>query len=103
MGWERPGAIHHLTSVVILRDREDSPAAARRLTLTADWVREQGAPVHEIVSEGESREARMASLVQFGDYVSLYLALLAGADPTPIPSIDAFKRRLAESGSPDDR
>jgi hypothetical protein len=33
--------------------------------------------------------------VQFGDYLSLYLALLAGADPTPIPSIDEFKRRLA--------
>jgi hypothetical protein len=39
----------------------------------------------------------MASLVQWGDYLSFYLALLAGVDPTPIASIDAFKRRLAES------
>ena len=41
---------------------------------------------------------RLASLVRFGDYLSLYLALLAGADPTPIASIDAFKRRLATQG-----
>jgi len=40
--------------------------------------------------------ARMADLVHWGDYVSVYLALLEGVDPTPIASIDAFKRRLAE-------
>ena len=40
--------------------------------------------------------ARLASLVQWGDYLSLYLALDSGVDPTPIASIDEFKRRLAE-------
>jgi len=52
--------------------------------------------VHTIESTGESRIARMASLVQFGDHLSLHLALLGGVDPTDITSIDEFKRRLAE-------
>jgi glucose/mannose-6-phosphate isomerase len=97
VGWERPGTLHRPSAVLILRDREDAPEVARRLTLTAEYARRQGAEVHEISSGEGGRLARMASLVQWGDYLSLYLALLSGVDPTPIASIDEFKRRLAES------
>ena len=97
VGWERAGAAHRQISVLVLRDVEDGPEVARRLALTAEYARRQGAEVHEISSGGGGRLARMASLVQWGDYLSLYLALLNGVDPTPIASIDEFKRRLAES------
>jgi glucose/mannose-6-phosphate isomerase len=97
VGWERPGAAHRQISVLVLRDMEDAPEVARRLMLTAEYARRQGAEVHEISSGDGGRLARMASLVQWGDYLSFYLALLNGVDPTPIPSIDEFKRRLAES------
>jgi glucose/mannose-6-phosphate isomerase len=99
VGWERAGAFHRGASVVLLRDREDAEEHATRLTLTAEYARRQGAEVHEWTSRGESRLARLASLIQFGDYVSLYLALLGGADPTAIPSIDEFKHRLANPGA----
>jgi glucose/mannose-6-phosphate isomerase len=96
VGWERPTASHRQTSVLVLRDdAEDLPEVARRLTLTAEYARRQGAEVHEIPSGGGGRLARMATLTQWGDYVSFYLALLNGVDPTPIASIDEFKRRLA--------
>jgi glucose/mannose-6-phosphate isomerase len=39
----------------------------------------------------------MLSLVQFGDYVTYYLACLYGVDPTPIPAINRLKERLAEA------
>jgi len=97
VGWERPEATHRRSSVLVLRDREDAPEIARRLTLTADYARAQGAEIHEVSSDDGGRLARMASLVQWGDYLSFYLALLSGVDPTPIASIDEFKRRLAES------
>jgi glucose/mannose-6-phosphate isomerase len=97
VGWERPGAVHRQIAVLVLRDSEDAPEVARRLALTAEYARRQGAEVHEISSGEGGRLARMASLVQYGDYLSLYLALLNGVDPTPIASIDEFKRRLAES------
>ena len=42
------------------------------------------------------RLARIAGHVMFGDYLSLYLALARGVDPTPVASIDDFKRRMAE-------
>jgi len=96
VGWERaPGTS---VAVLLLRDAEDSAATRTRLTLTGEFAARQGAAVHDVESTGEGRLARMASLVQFGDYLSLYLALATGVDPTPIASIDEFKRRLAESG-----
>src|SRR5262245_872515 len=95
VGWERAAAGR--ASVLILRDREDAPEVAKRLTLTAEYAARQGAQVHEVSSGDGGRLARMASLVQWGDYLSFYLARLAGVDPTPIASIDEFKRRLAES------
>ena len=95
VGWENPGPVHRMAAVVLLRDREDAPEVAKRLTLTAEYAAAHGASVHEWHSTGEGRLARLASLIQFGDYLSFYLALLNGADPTPIASIDEFKRRLS--------
>jgi glucose/mannose-6-phosphate isomerase len=98
VGWERPGALSTSVAVLLLRDAEDSETIRARLTLTGEYAARQGAAVYEVDSTGEGRLARIASLVQFGDYLSLYLALAAGVDPTPIASIDEFKRRLAEMG-----
>jgi glucose/mannose-6-phosphate isomerase len=96
VGWQTAGPLQRGISVIVLRDREDSAEATLRLNLTAEYAARQGAAVHEVHSNGESRLARLASLVQLGDYFSLYLALLGGVDPVDITSIDEFKRRLAE-------
>jgi glucose/mannose-6-phosphate isomerase len=100
VGWERPGPVQDRAAVVLLRDAEDTPEVEARLTLSGDFAQRQGAAVHEVKGQGEGRIARLASLVHFGDYVSFYLALLSGADPTPIASIDEFKQRLAARGRP---
>ncbi|MEQ1833569.1 MAG: bifunctional phosphoglucose/phosphomannose isomerase [Candidatus Eisenbacteria bacterium] len=99
VGWQVRGPATERIAVLVLRDGEDSAEATARLDLTAEYAARQGAAVHEIRSQGESRLARLASLVQFGDHLSLYLALLGGADPTDIASIDDFKRRLAARAS----
>jgi glucose/mannose-6-phosphate isomerase len=35
--------------------------------------------------------------LQFGDYVSYYLALAYGVDPTPVEALNRLKRKLAET------
>jgi glucose/mannose-6-phosphate isomerase len=55
--------------------------------------------VHWLESYPGGRLARLAQQVLFGDYLSLYLALERGVDPTPVASIDEFKRRLSEAGA----
>ena len=97
VGWERGTASSKPRAVLLLRDAEDSAATRTRLELTGEYAARQGAAVYAVDSSGEGRLARLASLVQFGDYLSLYLALVNGVDPTPVESIDEFKRRLAEA------
>lgn len=99
VGWERPGDLASRTTVVFLNDRDDPPEDAVRAGLTAEYVVAQGARAEVIEEPSGSRLSRWVSWVLLGDYVSLYLALLSGVDPTPIASIDAFKRRLAARGS----
>ena len=99
VGWQVHGPATEAIAVLVLRDGEDPAEVTARLDLTAEYAARQGAAVHEIRAQGESRLARLASLVQFGDHLSLYLALLGGADPTDIASIDDFKRRLAGRAS----
>jgi glucose/mannose-6-phosphate isomerase len=39
----------------------------------------------------------MFSLIYLGDWVSLYLAVLHGVDPTPVAAIDLLKKELASA------
>jgi glucose/mannose-6-phosphate isomerase len=99
VGWEGARAREGRSAVLIVRDADDSPEVSARLTLTAEYAESRGARVLEWREDQGERLTRFVSLVQFGDYVSLYLALLAGVDPTPVASIVEFKRRLAELGA----
>lgn len=99
VGWEGPGPVGRDAAVILLRDPGHAPAIATRLELTGDYAERQGAEVHRLDPPAGGRLARLAWTAAFGDYVSLYLALLRGVDPTPIASIDEFKQRLAASTS----
>ena len=41
--------------------------------------------------------ARIFSLVYIGDFISLYLAILNGADPTPVDNVTYLKNELAKT------
>ncbi len=97
-GW---ASVPHMTAaaqVVLLEDERGAERLRRRAELTAAELTSRGVAVARIASRGSSALARAFSLVQLGDYVSLYLALLYGVDPTPVSAIAGFKRRLADGG-----
>jgi glucose/mannose-6-phosphate isomerase len=96
VGWERPDGLAKDVTALFLRDAEDSPGATRRLTLTREYVERQGAATVDLEPGTGRRLARLASHVMFGDYLSLYLAIARGVDPSPVASIDEFKRRMTE-------
>jgi glucose/mannose-6-phosphate isomerase len=94
VGWEALRALHDRFGVVCLRDPGEHPRAAAQMEWTQSMLEGEGIGVYEARSTGRSLLARLLSLVQLGDWVSLYLAALAGVDPTPIVKIDALKRTL---------
>src|SRR4051812_249432 len=84
-------------SCVLLEDPDAHPRNRRRSALTADIAAAGAAPVVRIDARGESPLERLVSLVLLGDLVSVYAAVLRGADPVDVSAIDALKAALAGS------
>jgi glucose/mannose-6-phosphate isomerase len=94
VGWEGrdvPSPWH----AVVLRDREEAARDALRLQVTREVAFARARGYTEVWSQGEGALARLLSLVLFGDFVSCYLAVRRGIDPTPVTTIDRIKARMA--------
>ena len=83
--------------VVLLRSAGYSPPARRRFDLTAEALKRSGILHHEVSSAGSSALAQMMTAVLMGDYVSYYMAIGSGIDPTPLPTIEWMKMRMAQA------
>ena len=72
-----------------------------RFEISAELIAREGIAQKEIEAHGEAPLAQVTSAIQFGDYVSYYLAMLYDVDPTGIPNIKYLKEQLGEhlSGS----
>jgi glucose/mannose-6-phosphate isomerase len=68
-------------------------AAFDRVSL--DLVRAHVAEVILVPALGRNHLEKVLFLTCYGDFVSVWLALLQAIDPTPIAAIDEFKRRIA--------
>lgn len=93
VGWENADLAGRI-SVVLLREPDEGQDIAGRIAATRSVAFARAAAVDEVQARGSSRLARLLSLVLFGDFVSVYLALLCGVDPFPVPSIDRVKAAL---------
>jgi glucose/mannose-6-phosphate isomerase len=82
-------------AAVFLEDPEVHERVRTRFEITAGLVAPGAAVVERVRPRGGSPLERLVSLVLLGDLVSLYLAVLRGADPGDIAAIDALKRELA--------
>lgn len=82
-------------SAVFLDDPETHPRTRARIGLTAELIAGDAAAIETVVTRGTSRVERVVSLVLLGDLLSLYLAVLRGADPVEIDVLHALKGRLA--------
>jgi glucose/mannose-6-phosphate isomerase len=98
VGWSDLVKAHASHFVVIqLRDADDHPRIQRRMTIVKGLIEKQGVKVIEIESTGKTALQRMFSLIQYGDFVSYYLAILNGVDPTPVDAIEKLKKALAQA------
>lgn len=95
-GWEQLRETTASFSLIILRDKADPDQVKRRIKFTRELIEEQFGQVLEVWAEGESRLARILSLMYYGDFVSTYLAILNGVDPTPVQKIETLKKRLKD-------
>jgi glucose/mannose-6-phosphate isomerase len=97
VGWDQEREVLERFSFVILSDDDADPRLLRRVAATREILKERGGAIEILEATGRGRMARLFSLVHLGDYVTLYLALRRGIDPTPVTIIDHFKSVLANA------
>ncbi len=96
VGYEFPGDLAQRLFVVFLRSPRLHSRTLLRYKLTAEMLTQAKVSHETVDARGESALSQMMSLVLFGDWMSLYLALLSETDPSPVKVIDYLKKRLAE-------
>lgn len=94
VGWGAAAEIAGLLETVVLFSGTEDARTRRLVDAAAEAMPGGLAGVHEVAGCGESRLARLLSLVLVGDLTSVYLAYLRGADPTPIEAITILKQRM---------
>ena len=82
--------------VILLENAYDTPENRDRVEVTASLLEKGAVPFTAVSADGESELAQVFSQIYLGDYVSCYLAILNGVDPTPVEPIEDFKKALAE-------
>ncbi len=95
VGYGLPKEVAAKALVVFLRAPSIHPRILLRYDLTQMALEEADVESVTVDAEGKSPLAQMMSAVLFGDWVSLYLAVLNGVEPAPTPPIATLKERLA--------
>jgi len=96
-GWEDPMHICKDAAVIFLRDKDEHPRTSRRIEVTEELIAKRTSHVIEVESIGKSLLARTFSLIYIGTFVSFYLAILNGIDPSPVNNVTYLKKQLAKN------
>lgn len=96
VGYEFPPGLAAVPIVVLLRCLGGHPRLNLRVKVTEEILQSRGIQWYEVQARGESGLAQMMSALYVGDFVSYYLAMLYGVDPSPVETITYLKRRLAD-------
>jgi glucose/mannose-6-phosphate isomerase len=94
-GLEWPDGFASKVMALLLTGQADPPRHAQHAQLAKQAYMIAGCNTDFIAARGANRLAQMMSLVLLGDFMSVYLALLNGVDPSEANSIDDFKAALA--------
>ena len=95
-GFTYPKGIGKQTVVIMLCSTLYHERTQKRYAITADLFERQGLSIVEYLSAGDSRLNEVGEVLQFGSYVSWYLAMLNKAVTTDTPFVDELKKRLSK-------
>ncbi len=80
--------------VIIIKDDEDFDRIKKRIKINKEIIKGKGVEVTEVEISGECYLTKIFSAIYIGDWVSYYLALEEGIDPTPVDIVEDLKKRL---------
>ncbi|MEK9183103.1 MAG: SIS domain-containing protein [Patescibacteria group bacterium] len=89
-----PAAVKKNLALVFFESAADEFKIKKRFTLTREVAKKRGVEEISYMLQEKTRLGQSFELLVLGSYVSFYLAMLYGLDPTPIPMVDWFKNKI---------
>jgi len=71
----------------------------KRVLITKALIEQKGFEVQLIQATAPTKLEQIFEIIQLGEFVSCYLAILYNVDPSPIPSVDWFKAQMNLQGN----
>ena len=93
-GYVHPKAQVARFAAVFLRDRSDHPRVQARFRWLQAYMKRKELRVETFEAKGADPMTRLMSAAAMGDFVSYYLALANGADPSALPGVLSLKKAL---------
>jgi glucose/mannose-6-phosphate isomerase len=94
VGWEASETLTKCFSILLIRDRNEPSEIKNRIEATKSLALTKAQNVLELYASGESKLAKMFSVLHVGDFASVYLAILHNIDPTPVETINKIKGEM---------
>lgn len=91
-GWKFP--VEKDFASIVLNSEFESAEIENRIKLTKVALSDYGYSPNTIQATGQNHIQQLLGIILLGDYVSAYLAILNGVDPTPVDIIENFKKKL---------
>jgi len=90
-----PKELKRLLTFVLIDSKLYAPRMRTRLVATAEVLDRQGFDFHEFRPAEPTRLGQAFETLAFGSALSFQMSMRAGVDPSDIPWVDFFKKRLA--------
>jgi glucose/mannose-6-phosphate isomerase len=81
---------------LVMGSHNYSDKIKQRVDLSIDVVKQNKYPVHEIMTGGSTVYEDFLEVLIYGSFLTLYLGLTYGQNPTTNPWVDMFKEKLAK-------
>jgi glucose/mannose-6-phosphate isomerase len=96
VGWHKLDEFAGRVEAIFLVEEGDTSRVARRVDITSGILKDRVGGVTVIHVGGKTKTEKLLTAIHLGDYVSAYLALLNGVDPTPVEVIAELKQRMSQ-------
>jgi glucose/mannose-6-phosphate isomerase len=98
VGWQGKGEQCRWFSIIFIRDVDEPVEIESRIETTKQIMEKTGFIMFDLEVQGQSKLAKMLSTIVVGDFISVYLAVQRGVDPTPVNVINHLKDSLEQNG-----
>jgi glucose/mannose-6-phosphate isomerase len=95
IGWETIDDKQLKCKAVFIYDESYNNRVKKRFEIVSDLIKQTGTEIITLKSDQEEYKLRLMDLIFLGDFISYYLAIIRGYDPSTIKNINYLKEKLA--------